>query len=93
MDDLQIAFREDATSVALIVANGEFWLWFTTEPGHRLRPQIIARDQIEELTANHFSDAEAKVYLETSDCRRPGTSCSGPAIQSEDIAVWKIRSD
>jgi hypothetical protein len=89
MKDLQIAFREDATSVALIVANGEFWLWFTTEPGRRLRPQIISRDQLEELTTNHFSDAEAKAYLETR-MQAAGYTLQRSAIQSEDISVWKI---
>ena len=92
MSDLQITFREDATSVALIVANSEFWLWFTTEPGRRLRPQIIARDQIEELTTGHFSDAEAKAYLETR-MQAAGYKLQRSSIQSEDIAVWKIRRD
>ncbi len=90
MRDLQIAYREDATSVALIVANGECWLWFTTEPGRRLRPQIISRDQIEELTTNHFGDAEAKAYLETR-MHAAGYKLQRSAIQSEDIAVWTIR--
>lgn len=92
MNDLQIAYREDATSVALVVANGEFWLWFTTEPEHTLRSQVISHEQIRELAMNDFSDAEAKAYLETR-MQAAGYRLQRSAIQSGDIAVWTIRSD
>ena len=91
MDDLQIAYREGATTVALVVANGEFWLWFTTEPGRRMRPQVISRDQLEELTTNTFSGAQAKAYLE-SRMQAAGYQLQRSAIQSDDIAVWTIGS-
>jgi hypothetical protein len=91
MIEVQIKYHEDATSVALVAANDEYWLWFTTGTERRMRPQLVSRDQIGEALADDISDARAKDYLETQ-MQKAGYKLQRSAIQSGDIAVWAITS-
>jgi hypothetical protein len=90
MNDLQIDYHEDATSVALIVARNLYWLWFTTGPEGTMRPQLVRRDQIG-YARDDFTDAEAKGYLEVR-MQAAGYELQRSAIQSRDVSVWDIAS-
>ncbi len=90
-NDIKIRYHEDATSVVLVVAHGEYWLWFTTGPERRIRPQIISRDEVGDVPYD-ISDAAARTYLEVR-MKVAGYKVKRTAIQSRDIAVWDIASD
>jgi hypothetical protein len=92
MNEVQIHYHPDATAVALVLANGEYWLWFTTGPHHRMRPQIIGRQQLRDAMTDECSSADAAAYLEIR-MQVAGYKLQRSLIQSGDLAVWYIASD
>jgi hypothetical protein len=91
MNLVQIDYHEDATSVALIVTNDDFWLWFTTGAERRMRPQLISRAQIRHAIGGGFSVAEATAYLETR-MQVAGYELNRSAMEHGNIAAWEIVS-
>lgn len=83
-------YHSDATSVVLIAANGDFWLWFTTAPGH-LVPEFVTGNQIADAIVSGFSLSEARSYLEVR-MHAAGYQLRPSAIDNEDIVVWEIVS-
>ena len=92
MKHVQIDYHGDATSVALVVTNDDFWLWFTTGAERRVRPQLVSREQIRDAIPGGFSVAEATAYLETR-MQVAGYQLRRSAIQHGNIAAWEIVSD
>ena len=52
-------YHSNATSVVLIAANGDFWLWFTLAPG-QLEPEFVTGNQIADPAT--VSDSERGHY-------------------------------